>query len=293
MSVVTEITLLLALATLVSIIMRLLKQPLLVGYILTGILAGPYVLNIVHSPHELEVFSKIGIVFLLFIVGLNLNPKIIGEVGKVSLITGIGQIVFTSLIGFLISLFLGIDRLAALYVAIALTFSSTIIILKLIADKGDLEKLYAKIAIGFLLVQDVVATLILIGAALMKDAGGQGLGQLLLLTGAKGVGLIILLIGVSSWVLPRLTRFMATSSELLFVFSATWALGLAVLLAHTLDEAEALYRDGATYVLMPHFLGAAYAAKMIGRLGIKRDNYESERNRHRRFLDTRLAVEKG
>jgi Kef-type K+ transport system membrane component KefB len=231
MELVTEIALLLTLATAVSIVMRLLHQPLIVGYILTGIIAGPQVLNVIHATDALELFSKIGIIFLLFIVGLNLNPKIIKEVGKVSLVTGIGQILFTSLIGFGIALLLGIDRVAALYVAIALTFSSTIIILKLITDKNDLEKLYAKIAIGFLLVQDIAATIILIAVGIFATSGSGGVSSAIILTLIKGVWLFVILAAVSNWVLPRLTKYVASSQELLFIFSAAWALGLASVFA--------------------------------------------------------------
>ncbi len=211
--------------------MRLLKQPLIVSYILTGIIAGPYVLNVIHSPEHLELFSKFGIIFLLFIVGLHLNPKVIGEVGKVSLVTGLGQICFTSVVGFGLALLLGIDRVAALYVAIALTFSSTIIILKLLSDKGDLEKLYARIAVGFLLVQDIAATLILIGVGVVANSSGGHLGVILAATAAKGAVALVVLLFLTKYVLPGLVKYMAHSQELLFLFSAAWSLGLAVMLA--------------------------------------------------------------
>src|SRR3989344_3510570 len=83
----------------VSFIMRILKQPLIIGYILSGILVGPLFLNLIKESETITTFSEMGIAFLLFIVGLHLSPKVIKEVGKISLITGIGQIVFTSLIG--------------------------------------------------------------------------------------------------------------------------------------------------------------------------------------------------
>ena len=95
MTVFVELSLILVVATLISLLMRLFKQPLIVGYIATGILVGPYVLNLLQSTTEMELFSKIGITILLFIVGLTLNPEIIKEVGKASFITGIGQIIFT------------------------------------------------------------------------------------------------------------------------------------------------------------------------------------------------------
>lgn len=231
MSVFVEISLLLAVTTFVTIFVKKIKQPLVVGYILSGILVGPYFLNILHSRHELELFSKVGIVFLLFIVGLHLNPKVIKEVGNVSLITGIGQVLFTSLVGFGISLLLGIETIAAIYVAIALTFSSTIIILKLIADKKDLQKLYAKIAIGFLLVQDIVATIILIGVTVLSQESSLSIPQTIGLTALKGVGIFIAILLFNKLLLPKITNFVATSQELLFLFSLSFGVGLASLFA--------------------------------------------------------------
>ena len=82
MELFLELTAIVFIATLFSIIMRILKQPLIVGYILAGIFIGPYFLNIYQSS-DIELFSKIGVAILLFIMGLNLSPKIIKEVGKV------------------------------------------------------------------------------------------------------------------------------------------------------------------------------------------------------------------
>jgi len=226
-----EISLLLALTTVITMLIKRLRQPLVVGYILSGILAGPYFLNILNSKHELELFSKVGIVFLLFIVGLYLSPKVIHEVGRVSLITGLGQIVFTSIVGFFIALALGIDQIAAIYVAIALTFSSTIIILKLISDKKDLQKLYAKIAIGFLLVQDIVATVILIFITMTTSTGDNTISQVIALTLIKACGIGIFLFFATRFVIPKLITYAAKSSELLFLFALSWGMSLASLFA--------------------------------------------------------------
>lgn len=227
MELFIEMTLIVVLAAVVSLVMRLLKQPLVIGYIFAGILAGPYVLNILHATEHVELFSKIGITVLLFIVGLNLSPKVIQEVGKVSLITGIGQVVLTSLVGFFIALFLGIEKIAALYIAIALTFSSTIIILKLLSDRGDLNKLYGRISIGFLIVQDIIAAIILLFVSAFSNAANI---NVVLLTGfllAKMLIVLVWLYLISSYVIPRLMKYVAKSSELLFLFSLAWGLGLA------------------------------------------------------------------
>ncbi|MCR4279680.1 MAG: cation:proton antiporter [Candidatus Zambryskibacteria bacterium] len=231
-----EISLIIAMATAVSLIARLLRQPLIIGYIAAGVIVGPSVLNILQSHTELELFSKIGIAILLFIVGLTLNPDVMREVGKASLITGLGQVAFTSVIGFFIVKALGFSSLSSFYVAVALTFSSTIIILKLLSDRGDTQKLYGKISIGFLLVQDIVATVLLLGVTVLGVSSivpsgsifsGAGFEILLLL--AKGALVALILYFVSKYILPHLSRFVAGSQEVLFTFSLAWGLGMASL----------------------------------------------------------------
>ncbi len=229
MPVFVELSILLGITTLVAILVRMLKQPMIIGYILAGVIVGPYVLNILHATEELEVFSKVGIVLLLFIVGLHLNPKVIKEVGKISMLAGIGQVVFTSIVGFVIAILLGISKVAAIYVAIALTFSSTIIILKLLSDKKDLQKMYAKIAVGFLLVQDIIASIILIVVAMLHNQAGTDALTAINLVVLKGAALMVGLMLIGVYVLPKLIKYVAGSQELLFIFSLAWGTGLASL----------------------------------------------------------------
>lgn len=222
-----ELAAILVLVAVVSLIIRILRQPFIVGYLITGILVGPQVFNFLTLRSEIEVLSKFGITILLFIVGLTLNPKVIREVGKVSLLLGVGQVVFTSVSGFGIALLLGIPHIAALYVAIGLTFSSTIIILKLLSDKGDLQKLYGKVAVGLLVIQDVVATIILLFLSTLNGAAGVGLGGFLGIFLLKTAGLFLLLFLFNDFILPKLIFFIAKSQELLFLTSLAWGLGLA------------------------------------------------------------------
>lgn len=227
MEIFFELSAILALTTVVSFVMRWLKQPLVVGYILSGIIVGPSVLDVLHSAETIELLSKLGITLLLFIVGLNLNPRVIKEVGSVSLATGVGQVLFTSMVGFIIAVLLRIDTVAALYISIALTFSSTIIILKILSDKGDLQTLYGKIAIGMLLVQDLIATLILIVVSAMSQADEGSVATLLSLTIGKGVFLALCVFVSVRWLIPTVVRSASKSTELLFIFSLAWGLGLA------------------------------------------------------------------
>lgn len=227
-----EVALLLFVTVLLGSLLHRVRQPVVISYILAGIVVGPQVLEWLQSPHELELFSQAGIMFLLFIVGLHLNPTVLKEVGVTALVTGVGQIVFTSAAGVFISLALGYPLLQSIFIAIALTFSSTIIIMKLLSDRSDMHKLYAKISIGFLLIQDLAATLILIMVPLFANqnpqSGSVGLeiARVLAVSGAAVVGLTLF----AKYLLPRAFKNVSSSTELLFLTSITWGIGAAALL---------------------------------------------------------------
>lgn len=229
-SIFIELSIVIILAVVVSGVMKLLKQPLIIGYIITGILAGPLLLNIVKSTDMIATFSHFGIVFLLFIAGLSLNPRVMKSVGKVSLITGVGQVLFTTIIGFFIAKFFGFSDIAALYIAIALTFSSTIIIVKLLSDKGDLQTLYGRISVGFLIVQDVIAILILM--IISSSTGGFNIMALTIETILTGAGILLFIALFSVFALPRIIKAAAKSQEFLLLFSIGWLLFLAIVFGY-------------------------------------------------------------
>lgn len=227
MEIFFEISVIVSLATLLAILVSLLKQPLIISYILTGIIAGPYLFNIINSNELLTTFSHLGISLLLFVVGLGLNPRIIRETGQASLVTGLGQVIFTSIIGFFICRAFGFSLAYAAYAAVAMTFSSTIIIMKLLSDKGETETLHGRIAIGFLIVQDLVAILALM--ALSSLGNGEVLFSHILSTLLKGFGLLSLLTLVGYLLIPKFLKYVALSQELLLLFSVAWVTALAAL----------------------------------------------------------------
>jgi len=222
-----DVSVIIILVIVASGIMRLLRQPLIIGYIITGILVSPYILNILSDPTGISLFAEIGIAILLFVVGLHLDPKIVKEVGLISLITGIGQVVFTALIGFFILKWLGLSTIVSIYVAIALTFSSTIVITKLLSDKGDIDSLYGRIAIGFLIVQDIIA--VLISIVISSFSQGSTTTEIIGKTLFQGFGLIIFVSLFGIYILPSITKKIAKSQEFLLVFSLGWCLILATL----------------------------------------------------------------
>lgn len=219
-----EITIIICLASLLSILFRLLKQPTILAYILTGIIVGPFGQLQFGNPEIFRTLAELGITFLLFMVGLELKFSDLRSVGKIAVITGISQIVFTSLVGYAIALLLGFSSIAALYIAVALTFSSTVIIVKLLSDKKDLNSLYGKISVGFLLVQDFAAILILMFLSGFSRANGTAIsladfGLILF----KGFLLFAVILYLSRSIFPRLTDIIARSAETLFLFSIAWA----------------------------------------------------------------------
>jgi Kef-type K+ transport system membrane component KefB/Trk K+ transport system NAD-binding subunit len=220
-----EIAAILGLATLTGIIGQKLRQPLIIMFLVTGIFAGPSVLGIIHSYEQIELLAHIGIALLLFIVGLKLDLHLIRTTGPVALATGLGQIVFTSLIGFGIALAMGMSLLSAAYVSVALTFSSTIIIVKLLSDKKEIDALHGQIALGFLIVQDIAAILALVGlTTLGASVAGEGHGVFAVaLIVLKGVGLLAAVAWLMRSVIPGLARRLSHSLELMTLFAIAWA----------------------------------------------------------------------
>lgn len=227
-TIFAELSLIIALAAGVSLIMRLIRQPLIIGYIITGIIVGPSVLNLINSPQTIEAFSSIGIALLLFIIGLGLNPKVIKEVGKVSALVGVLQVLFSTIIGYFGGIVLGYTRTESLFFGVALAFSSTIIILKLLSDKKEQTRLYGKVATGILIVQDLIAATALLFVTAKGTEHGFTLSELSWLV-IKGSVIAIPLFFIGMVILPRVHKFIAGSQEFLFLFAIGWGFGFAAL----------------------------------------------------------------
>lgn len=249
MTLFGEVALVVVLAAALGFLAHFLKQPTIVGYLVAGVLIGPLGYfdwaakwlaplsgaAIGNNLEVLNVFSEIGITLLLFMVGLEINTNNLKEVGKPALWTGLGQIIFTFAVGYFLIQYLGFDMLASIYISIALTFSSTIIVVQLLSQKKDLNSLYGKIVVGFLLVQDFVAILALMFLAGLSNT--QASQSLLMSVGSivitliKGGVLLFVAVVLSRKVFPRLMNIIGRSQEILYLFSLAWGLGLAALMA--------------------------------------------------------------
>ncbi|WP_027251341.1 cation:proton antiporter [Photobacterium halotolerans] len=228
-----ELTALIVVAAVIGFLGVLLRQPMIVSFIAVGVLAGPSLLDIVQSHEHIELLAELGIVVLLFLVGLKLDLKLIRTLGPVALATGLGQVAFTSAFGFVLGIILGLDTVTSLYVAVALTFSSTIIIVKLLSDKREVDSLHGRIAVGFLIVQDLVVVLAMMalsafGIGAQAGAGDSALDHIgsVLLYGLMMLGFVLLFI---RYLATPLVSRIARSHELLITFAIGWAALLAAI----------------------------------------------------------------
>jgi Kef-type K+ transport system membrane component KefB len=225
--------LLLLIAAAVGALAVRLRQPLIVAFILVGIVVGPAGTGWVTGQAEIELLAQIGVTVLLFVVGLKLDVHLVRNIGPVALATGLGQLGFTILFGYLICAGLGMPPVTALYVAVALTFSSTIIIVKLLSDKREIDSLHGRIAMGFLIVQDiaVVVAMMLLGSlnvAGADAAAAEVVMSIVLKIGLAAVAVFLLM----RYVLPWLLHLLARSQELLLLFAVAWGTALAALGEH-------------------------------------------------------------
>jgi Kef-type K+ transport system membrane component KefB len=224
-STFAEVAALLVLAATVGFLGTVLRQPLIVSFIAVGLLAGPSMLGLVQSAEEIELLSELGIALLLFLVGIKLDVKLVRSLGKVSLFTGIGQVLFTSIFGYVIGLLLGLDHVTSLYVAVALTFSSTIIIVKLLSDKREIDSLHGQIALGFLIVQDLVVVLAMIALSAIGigSASEHGAGQTISTIMVSAMAMVAMVVLFVRYLADPLTRRLAQAPELMMIFAIALA----------------------------------------------------------------------
>jgi Kef-type K+ transport system membrane component KefB/Trk K+ transport system NAD-binding subunit len=267
-NVFVEIALMLLAAAVVGGIGTWLRQPLIVSFIAVGLIIGPAGAGLITRPAEIELLASIGISLLLFVVGLRLDVNALRTLGVVAAVAGIGQIIVTSLIGFGLGAALGMPPLTAIYVAIALAFSSTIIVVKLLSDKREINALHGRIAVGLLIVQDlaVVLSIIAVTALVGDRPDDQSLWRDVGLVLLKGLGFLAVVAALAVRVLPMLAGYLARSPELLILFGISWAVALAAT-----GDALGLTREVGAFVAGASLASTPYRETIGSRLVTVRD----------------------
>jgi Kef-type K+ transport system membrane component KefB len=175
----------------------------------------------------MKFLAQFGIAFLLFMHGLNLNPKTLKEVGKTSLIVGLSQMIFLTTIAYFILIYMNFDKITSAYIALAISFSSTIIILKLLSDNDEESTLHGKISTGFLIVQDIIVIIVLMIISAISNQE-----NLIIEVSKKlifGTIMISLLFLASFTILPYFTKIISKTQELLLIFSIAWVMTISSL----------------------------------------------------------------
>ena len=216
-----ELAIVIFMATALGLLAKAFKQPVVLAYLVTGALIAYFGFFNLADKEVFSIFSDLGIMFLLFLIGLEINYTSLRLVGKTSLIVGFSQVIFTATLGFGLSYWMHFSLIASAYIAMALTFSSTVIVVKLLSDKREINSLYGKISIGALLIQDVIAVLLLVMLAGVEQ-GGTIVWWNLIFTVVKGVALFAVMLWLGRAILPALLDKIARSQELLFLTSLAW-----------------------------------------------------------------------
>lgn len=216
-----QIGLVLFSATVLGVLARVLKQPLVVAYIFAGLALSFTGIISTQNKDFFTLLGEIGVTFLLFLVGIELSVKQLQSVGKVSVYTGLGQMAISTLSGLLIALALGFNLITATYIALGLAFSSTIVVVKLLSEKNETNSLHGRVAIGFLLIQDFVALLILIFLSGFESGKSVDIFSFPLIL-VKGVFLLYLTLLFSKRLIPPVFTRFAHNNELLFLGAVTW-----------------------------------------------------------------------
>lgn len=205
-------------ATALAYVSRAARQPLLLAYIGAGLLLGPQGFGWVSDYAEIATLSELGLAFLLFIVGLEIDVTKLIKLGRISLITGCVQVALSIVFGLLFVRYLGFSDLPALYLAITLAFSSTMIVVKLLSDKAELDTIHGRITLSILLIQDLFAIIVLALQTNVSEPSIVSMGLSLI----NGFGLAAGAVLIARYALPRLFQYAAKSPELMMITSLSW-----------------------------------------------------------------------
>ena len=266
-ALVLDIVWAIALATGLALLAKRLGQPLILAYMAAGIILGPSVgLGLIQDQSNIQAIGEIGLILLLFIIGLEMDLRRLLRVGWPVVVTGLSQVSLSALLALGMFLLMGFPmaggRLDAVYLAAALSLSSTMIVVKLLFDRKELDTPAGRITVGILLIQDVCA---LVYLAIQPDLQNPAL-RPIATSLLKGAGLIIATFLVSRYLLPRLFHWMAKHTELLLLGAIAWCFAVA-----QLADTAGLSRAMGAFIAGVSISAFPYNREVLNRIGSLRD----------------------
>ena len=208
-----DIGLVVLFSTMLALIAKILKQPVIPAYILSGILLGPQGLAIITNEALIVALSEIGIALLLFTVGMEMDITKLKNVGKIASFGSLIQMILTAGGGFILATYLGFNNIESIYLALIVSFSSTMIVIKLLSDREQLDTLSGRISVGILLAQDVVVVLAMSFMYNLTNVSVSIIGLVLF----KAIGLFGIAIILNKFVFPQFLKLIVKDKELVFL----------------------------------------------------------------------------
>ncbi|RIH64148.1 sodium:proton exchanger [Mariniphaga sediminis] len=219
LTVLPDIVIIFALATFVNLLFTRLKIPTVVGYLMTGIIAGPHLLALVKEEHNIELLAEIGVVLLLFTIGLEFSLKHLLRIRRIVFFGGLLQVSVTAVLFYLLSSFFHMDWKGGLFIGFLAALSSSALVLKLLQERSELTSNYGRTVLGILIFQDLLLVPLLLFANLLSN-NSVDIGKELLVLFLKATGIIGLVYVGNRWFFPKVLHFIALAkNQELFMMS--------------------------------------------------------------------------
>ncbi|MBM3435077.1 MAG: potassium transporter KefB [Bacteroidetes bacterium] len=262
--ILSDIVIILGLSVFIILLFQRLRLPAILGFLITGIIVGPHGLNLIKAVHEVELLSEIGIIFLLFVIGIEFSLRGLNSIKNTVLFGGMLQVGGTIGLVTLISWLLGMPLRSAIFLGFLLSLSSTAIVLKMLQEKGELTSPHGRVSIAILIFQDIIVVLMMLLTPILAGKAEDPVMELFWLS-VKVIGIIITIFILARYLVPLLFKWVvkSKSSELFILtvvvlcFATAWltsSIGLSLALGAFfagLIISESDYNHQATAKILP------------------------------------------
>jgi len=219
LGVLKDIVIIFALSTFVNFLFTRIKVPAIIGYLITGVIAGPHLLALINSPENVEVMAEIGVILLMFTIGLEFSINHLLNIRRIVFLGGFMQLLLTAGVTLLLARIYQFGWAESVFVGFLTALSSTAVVLKLLQERSELTTHYGKTIVGILIFQDIILVPLLLFTPILGGATGN-IGSELLTLLLKTTGIIIFIYIGNRWLMPRLLHLIAmTHSQELFLMS--------------------------------------------------------------------------
>ena len=234
LSILMDVVIIFALATFVNLLFTHLKIPTVVGYLLTGVVAGPYLLGLVADMENIEALAEVGVIFLLFTLGIELSLKQLVKIRKTVFLGGFTQVAVTAVVFYFLAIVYGMDWRSSLLIGFLIAISSTTLILKVLQERSEVSSNYGQTVLGISIFQDLLLVPLLLLANLLGNPDVE-LGSELFILLIKATGIITFVYVGNRWLFPKILHAIAlTKNQELFIMAVMLMVFGVALLTYTL-----------------------------------------------------------